>query len=362
MNFLKKFLPIGFLFIIAPFISPLKAEPVNWRFHLGGMSSIRQWIPEDDEPGNKFTLMIGAEIQIPIKSKFFIETGLNFRWGQYTYTYWMYNDPGSVAAYIPLKDFDSYGQYTGSDAPIKYLPAGISYGTMGFFDIPIRFGYKLKLNSENEFQFAVGPYMSFESSNPEVENRSYEGIYTLSEHNCFSVGLSPSVVYKHRALSLGLYYQNPIFYNGPKNRVTNVLMFTIGVNFNGRKVNMDGLLSGLEIASSALGAASSVASSYYGATGGNSYSSDSYNSGSSSSYSSSNSSSSSSSSNNSSYNRQARNNDYNTYFKYETTVIKIINGDDTVNRKSDIQQKMRSLREKWTKRGDGWNPSPYETK
>lgn len=333
------------------------ADPVNWRIHVGGMRNIlRSPLDQmtDSQLGDKYSLLFGVEVQIPLRNNWFIESGANLRFGPTTYTYiHRLHDSSSTAEFIPLKYFDEDGHYSGCD---KYKEDGwlpeiwTSHST--FIDVPIRAGWKLSLNDENEFQFSIGPVLTFDLVKPEDLRGD-----RLYGRNCFSVGLSPSVVYKHRALSLGLYYQNPCIYNGAKNRETNTLMFTIGVNFNGRKPNWDNVLNVLETTGNVLGAASTVMGSYYGTStddGGSSYQG--------STSSSSRSSSSVSANNTGSSNRSARNTDYNTYFKYENTVIKILSGDDTVNKKSDIQKKMKQLREKWSKRGDGWNASPYETK
>ncbi|MDE7413011.1 MAG: hypothetical protein K2N05_04365 [Muribaculaceae bacterium] len=322
---------------------------VNWRFQLGGMATMLRYKREHVSTSQSFTLMLGSEIQFPLKEKWFIETGLDFRFGPTTYTYL-----GSEIDMLPLKDFNKHGEYIGDE--YKYS-ARISTNTAGFVEIPIRAGYKLKLNDENEFQFSFGPYMSFLTQKPE------------QNQNCFALGLSPSVVFKHRALSLGLYYQNPCLYNGIKNRETNTLMFTIGVNFNGRKINVDKLIAGLEVANSVLTVANNSLATYYG----NGDSADS-----SASYSDESSTGSNGSTTGSSYSSPSKTNsavtdhstsdivhrniDRNTYYKDADLVRAILNGEDTVNKKSDIQRRMRKTREKWAKRNMGWDASPYETK
>lgn len=166
------------------------------------------------------------------------------------------------------------------------------------------------------------------------------------------------MVFKHRALSLGLIYQNPCIYNGIKNRDTNSLMFTVGVNFNGRKVNLDNLVIGLEAASAVLTSATETMSQFSGYA--NSSDTGSYSSG--SSYSSASSSQSSSGSDFSLSKATSAQRDRSTYFQNETIVIKIINGDDTTNKIGDIQRKMKQLRNKWKGTQYEWQPSPYETR
>lgn len=333
------------------------AEPINWRIHVGGMYNILR-TPLDRknylEFGDKFSFMGGVEIQVPLRKNWYIEPGLNLRYGPWTYvveisSIGQYNIPHYKMASAPLKDFDKYGFYTGNG---DFWQPSVETQPSYFVDMPIRAGWRLALNDKNEFQFSFGPYLSIDCGNPD-RDATY-GV--VDGCNRFSIGLNPSVVYKHRALSLGISYQNPCIYNGPKNRETNTLLFTIGINFRGRKVNLDKLSSALEIAGSVLNTTADAMSSYYGNLGEDTSASSDNNS------SSRNSVSTRATSSNTSKDRTSRNADYNSYFKYETTVIKIINGDDRVNKKSDIQRKMKALRKKWVDRGDGWNASPYETK
>lgn len=324
---------------------------VNWRLHLGGMYALHSM--ETERKSTDVAFQLGCEVQFPIKEKFFIETGLNLRFGPTTYTYW---DGSYMADFIPFRDFDKEGNYIGGS---NNMAARVNQDVRTFLDLPARFCYRLRLKGSNELQFAFGPYFEAALSG----NNRVEGVHgpqDLMGNNPFSIGLTPSVVFRHRALSLGVVYQNPCIYNGNKNRDTNVLMFTIGVNFKGRKVNMDKLAEGLEVASAVLNTTTAVMSQYVEQSGsGSGYSDDSG-----SSYSSGSSSGSKSSSKRGSgiADRTSRNSEKATYYKWETMVQNILRGDDTVNKKSEIQRKMRKLREKWAARGDGWPASEWENK
>lgn len=315
---------------------------VNWRIHGGAMYSLRgKYI---DDSGPNITAMFGCEIQFPIKEKFFIETGLNYRYGPTTFTEGFLSYNHYTDSYkVPLKDFDSHGKYIGS----KFYEANIYQANGDFIGIPLRFTYRYHLKGNNEFQFAFGPYAEV-----------YFNDEDYTDNSPILVGLSPAVVFKHRALSLGLIYQNPCIYNGIKNRDTNSLMFTVGVNFNGRKVNLDNLVIGLEAASAVLTSATETMSQFSGSA--NSSDTGSYSSG--SSYSSASSSQSSSGSDFSLSKATSAQRDRSTYFQNETIVIKIINGDDTTNKIGDIQRKMKQLRNKWKGTQYEWQPSPYESR
>lgn len=322
---------------------------------MGGMRNILR-TPLNQEDlyfMEKYSFLLGIEIQFPIKNNWFIESGVNLRTGPITYTYMKWDDPGYTAEFIPLKDFKKNQDYTGSDYYVGNKAPGIYTSSSTFIDIPIRAGWKLFLNDNNELQFSIGPTMIFDLERPHVEGGR------LYNRNCFSVGLSPSVVYKHRALSLGLYYENPCIYNGSKNRETNFLMFTIGVNINGRKPNLDKIISVLEVTGAVLEGVSNTMGSYSATTPDNKDNTyQKYQKSTKSSTKSVNDKSKDFSISK----RDSRNADYRTYFKYEDIVIKILNGDDKRNNKADIQREMKRLRQKWAINGDGWEASEYENK
>lgn len=298
----------------------------NWRFYVGGM-----YAKEYTEVGTinyknplektgTYNIMAGMDIQFSLKEKFYIETGLNYRYAPYA----QWEDEDS---WNPLSDY-------------RYLYGG----HMHLLSVPVRFGYRLRMNENNSFEFGVGPYVALRADG----------------ETQVSVGLSPVVTYKHRALSLSLRYENPVFYDGMRNELKNQFAFTIGVNFNGRSPNWDNIALGLEAAGSVLGTATEVMNTYYQSTNQEySGSSESYSTGDSSN------SGSSGSVNDSSAGlslSDARNlqRDRTTYFQMETNLIKALNGEDTSTSVSTYRQRMKSLREKWEKRGHGWQKSRYE--
>ncbi|MDE7442480.1 MAG: hypothetical protein K2M69_09995 [Muribaculaceae bacterium] len=262
---MRKFLKAFLVMLLTSLSIQNISAVVNWRFQLGGMATLLRYKPEYSSTSRSFTLLFGSEIQIPVKDEWYIETGLNLRFGPTTFTYEQFDTPGNVAAFIPLKDFDKNGEYFGGS---EYRSPYIKSGTGGFLDMPIRAGWKYILNEENEIQFSFGPYMSFALQSPSGEQYR-GGVAKIHESNCFNLGLSPSVVFKHRALSVGIFYYNPCLYNGSKNRETNTLMFTIGLNFNGRSIDLDKLASGLEAASSVI---TTVNSSLFASEGMTNYS------------------------------------------------------------------------------------------
>ena len=341
MDKMKKIIIIGALFFGS---QPMFARPVDWRFHIGGMPSILNYRPDNHPASRKFTAMLGAEIQLPLAANLYLESGLDFRYAPATYTYWCYDSPGWTADFIPLRDFDGSGRYIGTNPPIDGLAAEVfAQNTNVYLDIPVRFGYRWNIGARHQLQLGFGPYLGLGLA--PAKGRDGNKLYGS---NCVSVGITPSVVYRHRAFSVGLHYQNPCLYNGTKNRETHTLMLSLGINVRGRKlsVDWDSVVAGLEAASGVLNATTETMMQSYG---------DEVDSGETAV------SSGSKTSDFSIQKRTARNNDYKAYFQCESMVIKILNGDDKVNRLSDVQKKMKRLREKWDARNDGWGPSRWET-
>lgn len=311
----------------------------NWRFYVGGMFSKNVeygdhflWKGEKPEGKiNSYNVFAGMDIQFSLREKFFIETGINYRHIPYALKSEMYDWEDSNPPYFSVDSFEEHDD---------------------LLSLPVRFGYRLFLNDENSFEFSLGPYAAYSMS------QSYD--------SRLSVGLSPVITYKHRALSLSLRYENPVFVNGPRNYNTNQFAISIGINFKGRSPNWDNIARGLEIAGGVLNTAAAV----YGTTSSYSgYSSSDYSSG--SSYSTDSGSSTSPPGKNKDKSKDsdgglssseliARNKDHATYNQIETNLIKALNGDDTGTTPSEYRARMRKLRVKWEKRGHGWARSMYE--
>lgn len=314
----------------------------NWRFYVGGMYNkgfnSTEWLDSYDRPtgfkssdeiptAGSYNIMAGMDIQFSIKDRFYIETGLNYR----------------RTPYMRWESMSETDPFSGEVYKWHYIGEDPNTDTeRNIISIPVRFGYRLVLNEHNEFQFGIGPYVGADFD------------------NCYYVGLSPVVTYKHRALSLSFRWENPMFLNTSHNYFDNTVAFTVGVNFNGRKPNMDNIIMGMEIANQALSGANNVLGQMYGNSGGSgSYSYDSDSS------SSSRSSGSGSSDNGFSVSeQQAYNRDKATYARYDSLLAAYFAGNSqmSVSEKNNMQSNMRRLREKWQARGKGWTKVANETR
>lgn len=314
----------------------------NWRFYFGGMYNkgfnTSEWL--NDVPHRTYydsadqipttgtgNIMAGMDIQFSIKTKFYIETGINYRYTPYM----MWECQKETDPYTG----EVHKQYYIGEAPNTDTERNI-------ISIPLRFGYRLILNEHNEFQFGIGPYVGADFD------------------NSYYVGLSPVVTYKHRALSLSFRWENPMFLNTSHNYFDNNIAFTIGVNFNGRTPNMDNVLLGLQAANTALSTANGVISQTYGSAGGSYSSADSYSS-------SSSSASRSSASEDTGFSlseQQAYNRDKQTYANYDSMLSAYFNGSRQMSQGEvqSMQNNMRRLRQKWESRGKSWTKVANETR
>lgn len=322
---------IAFCLMLLPFSG---FAEVNWLFQIGGMYR-NQYGSSNGllEKASTYDASTGLFLQIPLSNSkpFFIETGLGYhrklvisQFGEYDFRSGNFQDIiNEYGAYY-------YGQY-------------FDYGYRDIIELPVKFGYKLKLNEKNSFFFAAGPYAGADFNSD------------------YYAGVNASVAFRHRSMSFGFQWQNPVFYNGPKDYYTNSFQVTIGINFRIGKINTDALLTGLNATSAVLGTMTDTYMQYQDmrnqANG--DYSSDD------SSYSTGSSSGSGSSSGGKGFSlseQQAYNRDKATYERYDSELAKFFAGNAPNYDKAGAQRKMKQLREKWEKKGKSWTKVPNETR
>lgn len=205
------------------------AAQVNWQFQIGGMYS-KKYGESLSEKRGSVELSGAILLQIPVKQQFFIETGLGWR------------------NKLVLSQAEDY-KFDPDNSNYKDFEGYIA----NFLELPIKAGYKLQLNEKNAIDFGFGPYLSLAFNKPEYFNKS-----------SFSAGLNASVAFRHRCMSFGVSWQNPIFKNGLNDYHRNSVTVTIGINFKGRKPNWDKIMDGLSIAGAVLEGATQVASAFTG--------------------------------------------------------------------------------------------------
>ncbi len=312
---------------------------VNWRLQAGGMyqktwdfQKFSDYGSESLDKCGDYNLGLGVFLQIPLgkTSPFFIETGLG----------WLYKPQLSVSEEFDFSSENFVNNYPRSK---DY----IDYGKVSILEIPVKFGYAYRLNKRSQLEFAVGPYIS--------------SAVRYEYGDTWGAGLVVSAAYRYRKMSYGISWENPVFYNGPRDQYRNTFQVTIGFNFGlgaMRRWNWDNILTGMEIVG---GVMQSTANTMAAAGGSNSY--DSYSGSSSSSSSSSSSRSSASSGKMSTSEYEAYKTDRRTYERYESQLASHYAGNQTMSAQSvqDAKKAMKRIREKWTKRGQNFTKSPYDT-
>ncbi|ADV42813.1 outer membrane beta-barrel protein [Bacteroides helcogenes] len=263
-------------------------------------------------------------IDIPIKEKFSLEAGLRYK------NILFVDDLDNV-------DYDTYKPYAADGEDIR----------ANILELPVKFGYKLRLAENSNLRFGVGPYVS----------AGMNGSMKL-----FGAGVTSCVVYEYKKVNVGLNY-NITCHEPYKNMAKEGVFLTIGVKF-GNSV-WRGIGTGLAAVGSVAG---SVADAYTESTGSSFVNDNVDNTG--SGYSVSNNtngsasgSTSRSSSNNSVSDVQAKNTDSNTYSKDESLLVKMntyyerdYNDSDRIS----IQSRMKSIRTKWEGRGFKMRHSQWE--
>lgn len=332
---------------------------VKWLLYAGGMYG-KAWQGEEFYGGmkekiNSYDFTGGLSLQISLRGRFYLETGIGYRRGPFL----------SVE-----EDTDcSHPEYLSS-----YEVYDKNYND--WLHVPLKLGYCLPLSEKTSLMLAVGPYVDM----------AFETGYGDSP---IGVGLMPSIALRHRKFNIGVQYQNPVFVNGTCNVNKSVIMATIGLSFNIGKIdfgNVDWL--GVANALSATGEALSVMSGNGSAS--QSYSSVRQTTTSNSTYSASETSqeskkSTSSNKKDAKKGSQAEltafNSDRRTYSNEETLIIKLYSdlqdlGYSKEKDKSkiaakekqlikdikDTQARMKKIRSKWEARGYEMYHSSWEDK
>lgn len=327
----------GVVFVVVLLIALPAVGQVNWQFQLGGMF-MKQYgggeglnytdgvVDKNNNLEGKAALLL----QIPMSHRLpiFLETGLSFR---------------SKIAISQEEGFklDPKNFYYGDrDKAYSYRADAL--------EIPVKAGWKLRLNENNTFDFAAGPYVA--------------AYFDKGLGDPVSVGVNLSAAFRHRCMSFGVEWQNPVFLNGLRDYNKNSFAVTVGINFKIGKVNLDKLANALEATSSVL----STASASMGSEQADSYNNYSDVEDEESSSTISRSTKKSTGKNTGKSNDEkgfslseqtSYNNDKSTYAKWETYLLK-----DNLSKKErdHAKDEMKRLRKKWEKRGKSWTKSRLE--
>lgn len=295
-----------------------------------------------------YEVSAGLFMQIPVKvNRMFIDTGIGWR---------MKNVVSSRDFYVP--EDPKYAEF-GNYKILNYQ------GRMNFLELPVRFGYQLNLNEKNSFQFKLGPYVSYALGTVYKGTQEYFGDTRVEPRQSLSplsVGLSPSIMYKHRAFSIGATLNTPCFYNGLRDVKSTSFNLVIAVHLGSTSGwDWDAIADGLGAASQVMDAVSDTYMQMQSDGGGQSYEGDSFSSG------NARISSGSGASSNGKYNtaeQRKRDQDRRIYENYDSQLSSHFAGNQKMTPSSvaAAQSKMKQLREKWEDKGYSFPKSANEDK
>lgn len=224
-----------------------------------------------------------------------------------------------------------------------------------FLELPVKIGYSKKFNEKNSLEFAFGAYVNYRlgsSSTETIKNR-------------YELGISPAITFKHRAISLGISYRNPVFYKGYQDDFKNIFNFNIGINFS--SINWGAIGNVLSKAGDVMTTASDALQSNSGSLSVDVQPSSSYTDISSPSNNQNTSKGSTSSRTANDKNAKWLTANYQsskrTYSDYESQLIKMKTYPNTYNdsQRKHIQSKMKEIRNKITSHGGACSQSNMET-
>jgi len=362
MDMFKKFL----LLAVAVLASASASGQVTWYLQTGGIWGSGEMNNESSYFAGDHSIMhedywnesyrqdiksgyevaAGLYMQIPVKAnRMFIDTGLGWR---------MKNVVSLRDFYVP--EDPKYAEY-GNYKILNYQ------GRMNFLELPVRFGYQLNLNEKNSFQFKLGPYVSYALGTVYKNTPDYFGdtpIEPKQSLSPLSVGLSPSVMYKHRAFSVGATLNTPCFYNGLHSVKSTSFNLVIAVHLGSTSGwNLDAIADGLDAASQVMG---TVSDTYMQMQMQSDSGDSNYGSSSSDNYNSNYSKSGDDSKGFSLSEQQSYNTDKSTYERYDSQLASHFAGNQTMSDSSvrQAQNKMKQLRKKWERKGRNFPHSQNE--
>lgn len=354
-----------FLLALVVMVSENTYSKVTWYLQAGGIwgksgaeveiddySTVHEdmwneWYHKEIKSG--YEVAAGLYMQIPVQNdRMFIDTGLGWR---------MKSVLSSRDFYFPPNP--NYGEY-GNFRILNYQ------GRMNFLELPVRFCYQLNIDEKNSFQFKLGPYVSYALGAINKEKPDIFGDDRVDPKQTLSpitAGLSPSVMFKHRAIAIGATMNTPCIFNGLRDVKGTTFNLVIAVHLGSTSHwDWDAIADGMSAVGNSL---QTIADTYSEYQQGNASQYDSSSSTSGSSTSSSYRNNSEGKSNNfSSSEQQSYTTDKRTYERYDSQLASHFAGNQVMSQSSvkQAQKEMKRLREKWEKRGKSFPKVENETR
>ena len=274
----------------------------------------------NDSRRNTIDWGAGLELEIPIKGRLSIETGL------------MYKN------HLVLS-FDK--DWENKSGMVHYDHGFLDCLRVSFLELPVRLTWNQHIHRRISTHIGFGPYVSYGFGNFTVNSGNKGGV---------EVGLQPSVAFYFRNFNIGASYNFPIYHNyHDKNKPA--IMLTMGIRFKSSAWKYVGATA-LVVGTVGLGALAIAGMSK--SSDSSSYSGDS----------SSNSSRSSRSKGDSGglSEQNSYNTDKATYSRYDSLLSSAFAGNSSASLSEirDWQSKMKKLRQKWESKGKSFPHSSNE--
>ena len=173
---------------------------------------------DEDATVKKIDWMVEFGIEIPTGKNWNIETALRYKSKNFIayedYNFARLNWKEDYLAKHPELDHDSriYRTYSGAS----------------ILELPIRATYKLQLNDNLAFHLGVGPYASIN-----LTGKPFDAAQPFKS-SALSVGIEPSAALYYKKLSVGVIYNNPVFFQRHKEVDSNRFLLTLGFRFDNR--------------------------------------------------------------------------------------------------------------------------------
>ena len=173
---------------------------------------------DEDATESKIDWMAEFGLEIPVGKNWNIETALRYKSKSFIayedYNFARLNWNEDYLAKHPELDHDSriYRTYSGAS----------------ILELPIRATYKLQLNDNLAFHLGVGPYASIN-----LTGKPFDAAQPFKS-SALSVGIEPSAALYYKKLSVGVIYNNPVFFQRHKEVDSNRFLLTLGFRFDNR--------------------------------------------------------------------------------------------------------------------------------
>lgn len=197
--------------IVATLLACLYAQAmtaeVGWQLQAGGMFRKQYGTDNKYSDGGAMSFEVsGALLMMAFVSKklpFMFETGLRYR-----------------SKHV-LSQNDGY-DFNPDDLAdnLQYVQDNVNGYRANILEIPLNIGYQFNITQSHAVRIGAGPYAA-----------AYLNRGSRNYGTPWTAGVGALAEYKYKAVSVGLAFQTPVIYNGPRDYYPGSLTLTLGLNF-----------------------------------------------------------------------------------------------------------------------------------